>query len=49
MPATPDFPQTPALDAWEEAFSAGLVATSRTALEPWLAGCVHVARDLPAQ
>ncbi len=39
-----------AIERWEEAFADGLVAASRRdAPEPWLAGHVHVARDLPAQ
>ena len=38
------------VDRWESTFEGGLVASSRRDLpKPWLAGHVHVLRDLPAQ
>ncbi|ESA37899.1 hypothetical protein N836_34465 [Leptolyngbya sp. Heron Island J] len=40
----------PGLDAWESTFADGLVANSRVGIpDPWIAGHVHVVRNLPDQ
>ena len=44
-----DLAQSQTLDAWQETFASGLVASSREQPEPWLGSYLHIIEDAPPE